>query len=500
MSGKNNAENFEDDFELDSLDEASWGEEPGADAPTSDNDLTAEGISSNVKKKKKGGGLFMTVILLTLLGGGSFYAYQSKMIPGLAPGNADLGSSMPVAQTEPVEKSQTLAPEGEDQLAMPPMPEASSEDVVATQDSSAPLSSEDNSLVGQDISQAPQQTDTSVLTPMPGSQAEGISDLAPLDAPEGEIALSKAERDGMQESSSALIPSDSSPEPPVTEAVDGKLTDGVLAIPGDESQADFMGAEDSGPESSEPLDEATLLGETDKKVEDSAISSSGNTSGTPAATALAGEIKSATQPSADSLVENPLATDAKESTPTITGQKPEEQEELTLSQPSKTPENKGNAAVLDLEKELSLDGAEKEIPASVADTKEVVEPAAPDKTQDQANTAETEVSPVNDSAKKQDEEASVKKEIKTSAQESPSKAAEQSKESVKQAPPKVEKPAPSWTLKSAKPGMAVLYDKRTGDVKTVGVGDRVAGIGTVKSVSQINGRWVVQGSSGQVRQ
>ncbi|MCC7160035.1 MAG: hypothetical protein IT281_10950, partial [Ignavibacteria bacterium] len=67
-------------------------------------------------------------------------------------------------------------------------------------------------------------------------------------------------------------------------------------------------------------------------------------------------------------------------------------------------------------------------------------------------------------------------------------------------PPKKVMPSPTWKLKSAQPGSAVLYDSRTGDVKTVEVGDRVSGIGKVKSISQVNGKWVVKGTSGKVSQ
>ncbi|MCB1784377.1 MAG: hypothetical protein KDI13_10340 [Alphaproteobacteria bacterium] len=68
------------------------------------------------------------------------------------------------------------------------------------------------------------------------------------------------------------------------------------------------------------------------------------------------------------------------------------------------------------------------------------------------------------------------------------------------APKKVEKPAPVWKLRSAQPGRAVIYDQRTDEMKTVEVGDTVAGIGKILSVSNETGKWVVRGTRGEIKQ
>lgn len=62
------------------------------------------------------------------------------------------------------------------------------------------------------------------------------------------------------------------------------------------------------------------------------------------------------------------------------------------------------------------------------------------------------------------------------------------------------KPAPKWVLRSAQPNMAVLYDPATGNMQTIEVGDRIEGLGRIRSISRDTGRWVISGSSGKVSQ
>jgi len=57
-----------------------------------------------------------------------------------------------------------------------------------------------------------------------------------------------------------------------------------------------------------------------------------------------------------------------------------------------------------------------------------------------------------------------------------------------------------WTLKSAQTGKAVLYNSATDQTVLVEVGNNVQGLGRVKSIEKINGRWLVSGTSGSVSQ
>jgi len=56
-----------------------------------------------------------------------------------------------------------------------------------------------------------------------------------------------------------------------------------------------------------------------------------------------------------------------------------------------------------------------------------------------------------------------------------------------------------WTLRGAQPGQALLGGK-DGDIRQVGVGDTVPGLGQITGIASLNGRWVVQGTQGRVAQ
>lgn len=60
--------------------------------------------------------------------------------------------------------------------------------------------------------------------------------------------------------------------------------------------------------------------------------------------------------------------------------------------------------------------------------------------------------------------------------------------------------APRWVLRSAQNGRAVVSDRTTGDLRSIQIGDNLRGVGKIQSIAQVGGRWVVQGSQGQVRQ
>jgi hypothetical protein len=59
--------------------------------------------------------------------------------------------------------------------------------------------------------------------------------------------------------------------------------------------------------------------------------------------------------------------------------------------------------------------------------------------------------------------------------------------------------AQTWMLKSAMPGMAIVAGSN-GQIMAVKPGDHVAGLGRIRSISEKNGRWVVTGTTGGLRQ
>ncbi|MDP2204782.1 MAG: hypothetical protein Q8K65_00590 [Alphaproteobacteria bacterium] len=73
----------------------------------------------------------------------------------------------------------------------------------------------------------------------------------------------------------------------------------------------------------------------------------------------------------------------------------------------------------------------------------------------------------------------------------------------KPAPAKPAAPARKidWVLRSAKPGMAWISEKGSTEMRTVSVGDTLAGIGKVTSIAtDAQGRWIVNGTRGSINQ
>ncbi|MDY0029749.1 MAG: hypothetical protein RBR86_07385 [Pseudobdellovibrionaceae bacterium] len=62
---------------------------------------------------------------------------------------------------------------------------------------------------------------------------------------------------------------------------------------------------------------------------------------------------------------------------------------------------------------------------------------------------------------------------------------------------RVEK-SPSWILKSAQKSRALLSREGQKDIRTVSVGDKVSGLGTILSIEQSQAGWVVVGTSGRL--
>jgi hypothetical protein len=57
-----------------------------------------------------------------------------------------------------------------------------------------------------------------------------------------------------------------------------------------------------------------------------------------------------------------------------------------------------------------------------------------------------------------------------------------------------------WILRSAQPGLAYIVRRQGGALKSITTGDRVAGLGRITAIYQQDGRWIVQGTQGTLRQ
>jgi len=116
-----------------------------------------------------------------------------------------------------------------------------------------------------------------------------------------------------------------------------------------------------------------------------------------------------------------------------------------------------------------------------------------------------------DLAKKSEElakaQADLKVAQKTAKVAADKPAAAESKPAAVQTTKPATKPAAAparkieWVLRSAKPGMAWVSEKGSSEMRTVGVGDTLAGIGKVTAITtDAQGRWVVNGTRGAINQ
>lgn len=96
---------------------------------------------------------------------------------------------------------------------------------------------------------------------------------------------------------------------------------------------------------------------------------------------------------------------------------------------------------------------------------------------------------------------------KSAASAKPTAVKTESAPKVDSAPKAAAKPAAAparkieWVLRSAKPGMAWVSEKGSSEMRTVSVGDSLAGIGKVTAIAtDSQGRWVVNGTRGTINQ
>ncbi len=60
--------------------------------------------------------------------------------------------------------------------------------------------------------------------------------------------------------------------------------------------------------------------------------------------------------------------------------------------------------------------------------------------------------------------------------------------------------ASTWELRGIAGGEAIVAKRGSEDFQSVGVGDNLSGVGTIKSITNQNGSWVIEGTNGKIRQ
>lgn len=487
MTSKEKAENFDD---LDTLDEEQWGEDADPAAGLEAVDAPAQKGSAR-SGKKSSGGFFFGLILLALMGGGSWYAYQNDLIPGVKKGDFGLAkapeapSPDPSADVSLSEPAQVADSQPLESAELPPMPD--SEDSGTITDSSQELTAEaqaDPLQTGETASAPDSKAGPSddVLTPFPVDDASGSgADLQPLELADSEAqdVPAVAEKDGMllQDASSQLLDPEAKLADSSSEA-QSELSPEVVAPSADTP-------EEPAPLDAESLDELTLSDQVDQTP---------TPAETPSVEALSDLSGKESKPEVDATAADDLDTSL-----------PADSAPAELDSGSEPPVSAPEEAGSDLDLGLTekTEAASPSVPVSSdapAEKKDLTEQAAPStqsppppEPDSAVKVPETEASPAA-AQDKEDKVPPAAEAVEAKVEKKPDTA------SAPASPPKKVMPSPTWKLKSAQPGSAVLYDSRTGDVKTVEVGDRVSGIGKVKSISQVNGKWVVKGTSGKVSQ
>ncbi len=66
--------------------------------------------------------------------------------------------------------------------------------------------------------------------------------------------------------------------------------------------------------------------------------------------------------------------------------------------------------------------------------------------------------------------------------------------------PSVDHKKVNWVIRAAQSGSAVIYDKNSNEMKTVEVNNIVSGIGRIKSIEVVDGKWLIIGALGTIRQ
>lgn len=70
----------------------------------------------------------------------------------------------------------------------------------------------------------------------------------------------------------------------------------------------------------------------------------------------------------------------------------------------------------------------------------------------------------------------------------------------RQAPPVSSSPSPRWEIRSIQPGVAWVAPAGENDMQSVSVGDSLPGLGVIRRISVVDGAWVIEGTSGRLRQ
>ncbi len=429
-------------------------------------ELKAKNLTERSERKSKKGFSFKFILLtVSILGGSALYINFFN--------SANTGQSTP-SEDVPVVSLDSRAPTEQSLSDIPP----TDINTQALGSDTPTIPTTPASMPDANLSKTSTQQEQTVLTPLPDPLASQAVELPPLDEEQQLASNEQTARASELQPPLSVELNTATAVPPA--AVVYEMTESTP-----EQKAVELVPPDTAPSTPEPavLSETALIAQTDKKPESAKtaelpLATSSNTPTAPenpmisimqpenpsvAVAKVVAEIPMEGVPSLDLPPALPLPTEQKV-VPIITQAQPAAEKAVAQNAPEKTvPANPADGLI------------KTGIPAPKTDTANTEKPLPKAKT---ATTVSS--SKKLDSAQK----------ITTPAAKKPTKDLEKSKKIT----------PTSWQLRSAQPGMAVIFDPATGNMQSIEVGDRVQGIGRIQSITIVNGKWVVRGSTGKISQ
>lgn len=515
MSASGNNGNNQDDLDndLDWVDEEDdgllefedAGDENQAESNSKSSALKADKKSKSKSKKKKSS--LTGFLLLALLGGGGYFYMYSTLV--MKPGTPD---QTPVVPVDGLNTAQ-------EETAPPAM--TTTENAVTP----APVLQSDGTT--QPPQAAPAQTAGEVLTPLPTDTQNAEIALPDLNeavvdplAADPVLAPSNASDENALVDTSAAEPVVVVPAQPMPQndeaptALVDTAASTIPATPDNDLKAlstDVVPVVDDKAATADLSDLRSLRDtEIEKQAVESATKSSSDLSNLPLEIETISEAKdielqgdgSSALPT--DIISAQSAPPSQSSTADAQANVSNTDAKLQNSQTSTPVPNTATVSEVTSKETVApaaIDMAQTTTPATAA-VKPVTEPKADVKVDVKAETKEADAKPAlpADTAKADIKVAEKKAE--------PAPKAETAKEKPAVSPVKKEAPkepakpkaVTKWKLQSAQEGSAVIYNPISGDLQSISVGDRVDGLGRVKSVTLVNNRWVVTGTTGKISQ
>lgn len=442
-----------DEFEED------WSEEDFSGESLENEDFSEQeaDVIEHVKKKSSLLPLILLAGVSAVVLGGGYFAYKNNLLPISNTSPENVASEVVAEDTQTDQSSASDAQSADETLVGSQSP--------VTEDATGESVSSVNTIENVTAQETNSLNDSGALTPLPTATDLANVDLETLDQPEVDINSELSQEMPVLSEGVENAPEDVANVPEVVENV----SEGVENV--------SEGVENA-PEAMPNLDESVLSDKLQAVPDDSNVPVDAEVSHVEENSADTQILNIDEDPTVDS--EAAVKNDALPQMPAI-----EDTNDVSKSADNNlpvtenvVPEKPSVNSVPDGELNISSEAemAGEEVNGDVTPTT--------DKILDQGN--------------KQDNE----QEVKATVEPVKTEVAVVKKDSASTEVKAISKPVipVKWTLKSAQTGKAVLYNSASDQTVLVEVGNNVQGLGRVKSIEKINGKWLVSGTSGSVSQ